>query len=138
MASAKEVAMRRRLVELSPAQRAELLWVRDHDRAPDLRLRAAAILKVADGHTLTQVGKHLLNRPVSDDSIGRWITRYQQEGLAGLHIRTGRGRKPVFSPSVRRRTRSGRGAGPRRAQALPSALRPLTQPLESGKHQEGH
>ncbi|HZT35223.1 MAG TPA: helix-turn-helix domain-containing protein, partial [Nitrososphaera sp.] len=87
-------------MELSQAQRAELLWVRDHDRDPDLRLRASAILKVAEGHTLTEVGQSLLNRPVSDESIGRWITRYQQEGIAGLHIRTGRGRKPVFPPRL--------------------------------------
>jgi transposase len=34
------------------------------------------------------------------DTVYDWFHRYQAEGLAGLKIKSGRGRKPAFSPST--------------------------------------
>ncbi len=88
-------------IELSPAQRSELEDLRDHADRPYLRERAAAILKIAAGHSGLQTALHLLIRPHWQDTIYDWVKRYQAEGVQGLEIRSGRGRKPAFSPSVR-------------------------------------
>jgi hypothetical protein len=90
-------------LELSEAQRRELETVRDHHELPYLRERAAAILKVAEGHSGYQTARNLLNRAHWQDTIYEWVKRYQAAGVEGLKIRSGRGRKPAFSPSVPRR-----------------------------------
>ena len=87
-------------IELSEAQRRELEEIRDHDRRPYMRERAAAILKIANGHSGLQVARNLLNRPHWQDTIYDWVKRYHAEGVKGLEIRLGRGRKPSFSPSA--------------------------------------
>lgn len=90
--------MKRRKVNLSSEQRQELLRTRDHDPVPYMRMKAAAILKVADGLPIRRVAAQGLNRPISKDTLCHWISRYETEGLAGLRVKAGRGRKPVFSP----------------------------------------
>lgn len=87
-------------LELTESQRAELRDVRDHHELPYLRERAAAMLKIADGFSGREVALHRLNRPHWQDTIYEWVTRYQADGVAGLKIHPGRGRKPSFSPSV--------------------------------------
>jgi transposase len=42
-----------------------------------------------------------LLRPRQPDTVYAWLDRYRAEGIAGLTIRPGRGRKPAFSPSLR-------------------------------------
>jgi hypothetical protein len=90
-------------IELSEAQRCELEDIRDHDKRPYMRERSAAILKIADGHSGLQVARHLLNQAHWQDTIYDWVKRYQTEGVKGLEIRAGRGRKPAFFPSARDR-----------------------------------
>jgi len=87
-------------IELKDVQRQELEKVRDHDRLPYLRERAAAILKIAAGNSGLQTARNLLNRAHWPDTVYEWVKRYRSEGVAGLEIRKGRGRKPAFSPSV--------------------------------------
>ena len=87
-----------RQLHLSQEQRRELEQVRDHHPKPDLRTKAAALLKVAAGQSMRQVALHGLLKRYDDNTIRTWIERYEQEGLQGLHIRAGRGRKPAFSP----------------------------------------
>lgn len=87
-------------IELNDAQRQELEKVRDHHRLPYLRERAAAILKIAAGNSGLQTARNLLNRAHWQDTVYEWVKRYRSEGVAGLEIRKGRGRKPAFSPSV--------------------------------------
>lgn len=87
-------------LELSEAQRQELKEVRDHHRLPYLRERAAAILKIGQGHSGLQTARNLLNRPHWPDTVYEWVKRYQAGGVEGLKIRKGRGRKPAFFPSV--------------------------------------
>jgi hypothetical protein len=88
-------------LELSEAQQQELKEVRDRHRLPYLRERAAAILKIAQGNSGLQTARNLLNRPHWPDTIYEWVKRYQAEGVEGLKIHKGRGRKPAFSPSLR-------------------------------------
>jgi len=87
-------------LELSEQQRAELEDLRDHSPLPYLRERAAALLKIAAGMPPFEVARHGLLRTRDSDTIYRWLGRYRKQGLAGLRIRTGRGRKPAFSPSA--------------------------------------
>jgi hypothetical protein len=90
-------------IELNEPQRRELEDLRDHHELPYLRERAAAILKIAAGHSGLQTARNLLNRAHWQDTIYDWVKRYQAEGIAGLKIRDGRGRKPAFSPSAAKR-----------------------------------
>ncbi len=85
-------------IELSEAQRDELGDVRDHSPLPYLRERAAAILKIADGASGLKTARELLLKPRWQDTVYEWVRRYQAEGVAGLKIRGGRGRKPAFFP----------------------------------------
>jgi hypothetical protein len=88
------------VLPLTPEQRAELEQARDHDPRPYLREHAAAILKIADGSSGRQTALQGLLKPRWPDTIYHWVERYQAEGLKGLEVRTGRGRKPSFSPSI--------------------------------------
>jgi hypothetical protein len=89
---------RTRTLSLTPARRRSLVYVRDHHPTPYLRERAAAVLKVADGWTVTDVAAVGLLAPRSPNAVAGWLTRYERGGLRGLRIRPGRGRKPAFSP----------------------------------------
>jgi hypothetical protein len=90
-----------RKIELTVVQTQELQQVRDHAAQPYLRVRAAGILKVTQGHSIRWVAKHGLLKPVHPDRLREWINRYLAEGADGLRVRAGRGRKPVFFPSAR-------------------------------------
>jgi len=87
-----------RTLPLTPRQRRTLVRVRDHHRQPYLREKAAALLKVADGWTVTAVARQGLLRPRARNTVAAWLDRYQARGLAGLKVQAGRGRKPAFSP----------------------------------------
>lgn len=84
---------------LTPTQRTELTHLRDTAPKAYLRERAAALLKIADGMPAAAVARTGLLRPRQPDTVYRWFHRYQEDGVAGLADRSGRGRKPAFSPS---------------------------------------
>lgn len=87
----------RRLV-LSAEEQATLeAMARSHPK-PHQRERASGLLKVAAGHSLTEVATTLLLRRRHPDTVGEWVRRYLAHGLGALYIQPGRGRKPVFSP----------------------------------------
>lgn len=88
-----------REVKLNQEQRQELEWTRDHHPLPYLRAKAAAILKVADGQSRSQVAATGLLKPVYYETVSAWVNRYLDEGIGGLRVKAGRGRKPAFSPS---------------------------------------
>lgn len=100
------MAARRRLT-LTNAERAALVALRDRGPKAYLRERAAALVKIADGVAAAAVARSGLLRRRAPDTVYAWLSRFQQEGSAGLTIRAGRGRKPAFSPS-----RSHAGGGP--------------------------
>lgn len=97
---------KRRYLALTVAQRAELDQVRRTDPKPYLRERATALLRIADGESAHAVARSGVLQPRAPDVLYRWLDRYEVEGIAGLHIRRGRGRKPAFFPlSIRQRPR---------------------------------
>ncbi len=81
-------------LDLGAEQRRELETVRDHHALPHMREKAAALLKIAAGQNGLSVAQHGLLRRRNSDTVYRWVARYQAEGVAGLLIRPGRGRKP--------------------------------------------
>jgi Winged helix-turn helix len=85
-------------LELSPSEREELEGVRRHDTRPYMREKAAGLLKIADGQIASQVAEHGLLQPHDPDIIYRWLKRWQTEGVEGLVVKKGRGRKAAFSP----------------------------------------
>jgi hypothetical protein len=84
--------------ELSDQQRQELCHARDHHAKPYLRVKAAAILKVAAGLSRRAVARQGLLKPVAEETVSRGVQTYLREGLEGLLVKKGRGRKPAFSP----------------------------------------
>lgn len=88
-------------VTLSEAQADELGQARDRHPKGYVRERAAGILKVAHGATLTEVGEQGLDRRHEPETVHGWIEQYLAHGLAGLVVKPGSGRKPKFSPSAR-------------------------------------
>jgi hypothetical protein len=68
------------------------------DPKPYKRERAAALLKIAAGETPAQVASIGLLVPRAEDTIYRWMDRFESDGLASLDMKPGRGRKPAFLP----------------------------------------
>lgn len=92
----------RRTLALSAEQRAELQRARDRHPKAHMREKAAALLKVADGLAAHAVAKHGLLKARDPDTVYRWMDRYLADGLDGLQVKSGRGRKAVFSPSTQK------------------------------------
>lgn len=90
----------RRKLDLTVEQQGALEHVRDRDPKPYMREKAAALLKVAEGQTPRAVALNGLHKPRDPDTVYEWIDRYQRDGIEGLRIKSGRGRKPGFSPSL--------------------------------------
>lgn len=91
------------VLTLPPAQATDLQQLRDHDPPPDMREKAAAILRVAEGQSLRAVAATGALRPRRRETIARWVRRYLADGAAGLRVQPGRGRKPAVFPPERRR-----------------------------------
>ena len=89
--------MTRRL-SLSLAQQVELVRLRDHAPQAYVRERAWALMWIASGQSAAREGREHCLRERRPETVGAWLTRYLAEGAAGLYLRTGRGRKPAFSP----------------------------------------
>ena len=75
----------------------QLGQIRDNDKRPYMRERAAAILKIAEGASPRQVALNGLLKPRKPNTVYDWVKRYLADGIAGLSIKPGRGRKPVYS-----------------------------------------
>ena len=76
----------RRTLELSETRRHELEAVRDHDPRPDVRERAAALLKIAAGQSPHAVARHGLLKPRDPDTVYGWLTWYEKLGLHSLAL----------------------------------------------------
>ena len=87
-------------LQLTEQERQALVRMRDHHLKGYARERAAALLKIADGASATQVAYTGLLRKRYPHAVCEWVSRYRAEGIEGLLIRKGRGRKPAFSPSA--------------------------------------
>ncbi len=87
-----------RTLSLTPAEKSELESVRDTHAKSYMRERAAALLKISEGQSPHCVATRGLLKKRDPDTVYDWLDRYQAEGVAGLPIKAGRGRKPAFSP----------------------------------------
>ena len=116
---------------LSSSQRQELEHARDHHERPYVRERAAALLKIAQGLTAHQVALHGLLKTRDPDTVYGWLRRYLAEGMPGLLVRAGRGRKPAFSPSARFRAER-QGSPAARGPEGPPAPGACAKPVDTG------
>lgn len=87
-------------IELSDRDRAELEQLRDTGAKAYLRERAAAILKIAEGWSASQVASCGLLKRRQYQTVCQWVRRYRAQGIKGLLMDQGRGRKAAFSPSL--------------------------------------
>jgi hypothetical protein len=89
----------RRIVRVSASQRGELeALLRRQNVAAGLAKRARAILLLADGHSVSEVGRLL---PMQRRHLYKWAERFRRQGVAGLQDGKRTGRPPVFSPRSR-------------------------------------
>jgi transposase len=79
-------------------------WTKNPPRAY-LRERARAILKVSEGKSIEATAQDIRVR-VHRNAVSEWVKRFLAERLEGLKIKVGRGRKAVFSPTWKRRSRT--------------------------------
>ena len=87
-------------LSLTTGEKAQLeRWAKNPPK-PYLRERVRALLRVAQGEPIYQVAQ-TLRTPVQRQTVRAWVARFETERCAGLKVRAGRGRKPVFSPSTR-------------------------------------
>ena len=89
---------KRRYFTPTEAQKKELETVRDSHEKPYLREKASALLKIAGEHSPHAVALHGLLKRRKPETVYEWLDRYESEGIKGLFVRKGRGRKPAFSP----------------------------------------
>ena len=80
-------------LELSQSQKAALENATKYGTTPSYRLRCQAILKKAQGNSVTQITQEL---DCCRISVHDWIRRYRQEGITGLALRKGRGRPTIL------------------------------------------
>lgn len=85
---------------MNSKQKADLLKLRNHSPKPYIRERAAALLQVSEGASGLWVAQHGLLQERDPDTIYGWLDRYEAEGIEGLPIREGRGRKPAYASAV--------------------------------------
>ena len=74
----------RRTLSLTAAEAETLIAARDHHPKPDVRERAAALLKIAAGQSPHAVARQGLLKPRDPDTVYGWLNRYQQYGLVGI------------------------------------------------------
>ena len=77
------MAKRRELV-LTEVEKQELLEHLDHHQRPDVREKAAALLKIADGVSAHRVAISGLLKRRKPDTVYNWLTLYADEGFDGL------------------------------------------------------
>ncbi len=82
---------------LTPEQQEQLEEIRTKHKCPYMRERTTALLKIAGGMSGRQVALTGLYTPRKPDTVYSWVRRYKQEGIPGLLIKPGRGRKPAYS-----------------------------------------
>lgn len=91
---------KRRYFNLTETEKTELKTVRDEHEKPYMREKASALLKISTGQSPHAVALHGLLKPRDPDTIYGWLDSYEAEGVEGLLVKDGRGRKPAFFPSV--------------------------------------
>ena len=89
-------------VQWTSEQQEQLEKACRHHPKPHVREKCSALLKLAQGQTAQTIAEEALLTRHAQDTLTDWVKRFQQQGLEGLQVRSGRGRKPAFSPSLAR------------------------------------
>ena len=89
---------KRRYLKLNEAQKQALEQVRDSHEKAHMREKAAVLLKIAAGMTPHQAALKGGLKERHPDTIYSWMDKYEAGGIEALQVRSGRGRKPAFSP----------------------------------------
>ena len=91
-------------VTISAAQRAALEKGAAYGSTPSFRLRCQAILLKSEQRTSVDIAREL---GCCEMSINDWMKRFTEQGVDGLKVAKGRGRKPILTqetdlPAVKR------------------------------------
>jgi len=84
------MSRKKRYIQLSPEQKAALELAYKSGHTHDYRKRCHCILLSSQEWTVQQLSEFF---KVSKLSVYKWFNRYESEGIEGLQIRPGRGRK---------------------------------------------
>lgn len=92
-----------RVVELSEKQRESLVEGFRTGKTHSFRKNCQLVLLKSEGRPSKEVGELLKMNAVT---VNTWLDRYEAEGIEGLRIKPGRGRKQIFdrvkhTPTVR-------------------------------------
>ena len=80
-------------MELSADAHRELEQVVRHGQPAHVRVKAVALLALADGRKIGEVARLVR---CSRQALTEWRKRYRAEGLSGLQVRPGRGRRSAI------------------------------------------
>ena len=80
---------------LSPDQTAELMGCVRESPLPYVRVKALALLSCAEGRSQAEVARVFR---VDRNTVSRWCRGYLQEGIPGLRVKPGRGRRQCADP----------------------------------------
>ncbi|HUY77966.1 MAG TPA: helix-turn-helix domain-containing protein [Ktedonobacterales bacterium] len=83
---------------IDASARETLCELRDHGPKAYLRERAAVVLAIVDGRSMRAAAREAGLKPHHIETVCAWVARYRRQGLVGLFISTGRGRKPASFP----------------------------------------
>ena len=78
----------------------DLLYARVHHPKAYVREKAAVLVKIAEGMPAAQAARAehgLIER--DPDTVYGWMDAVEAEGIEGLLVKPGRGRRPAFFPS---------------------------------------
>lgn len=81
------------VVELDAGARLALQQGYEQGHSPAFRKRCQMILLKSQGRTSSEIGQIVGS---CEMLIHNWVHRYQEEGIAGLHTRPGRGRQAIL------------------------------------------
>lgn len=84
------------VIQLSAAERAALERGYQHGTSHAFRRRCQMLLLKSQGRTSSQVAEIV---GVCEMSVHNWVHRYQDQGIAGLETKPGRGRKAILQES---------------------------------------
>ncbi len=88
---------KRKELFLTEEEKQELIEYRDHHARPDVREKAAALLKIAEGDSAHWVSTSGLLKRRKPDTVYRWLNIYEDEGFDGLIQREHGGARRRFS-----------------------------------------
>ena len=92
---------KRHELSLTAAKKEELMKHRDHHQRPDVREKAAALLKISEGASPHWVAKSGLLKPRDPDTAYSWLKIYLAEGFDGLICRQHGGVRHQFCKKTR-------------------------------------